>query len=128
MLISHASQVVMIAIGGALGAVCRIYLSQWIQRLIPLTLPTGIIVTNLIGCFLMGVMASCCDRYQVSLPIKLLIISGGLGAFTTFSTFALEVMMLVSSGKMGLAILYITTSVFGGILLFGVGAFLFKGI
>lgn len=121
MLIIHTSQVVMIAIGGALGAVCRIYLSQWIQRLIPLTLPTGIIITNLIGCFLMGVMASCCDRYQISLPIKLLIISGGLGAFTTFSTFALETMFLVSSGKLSLAILYVLGSVIGGIILFWVG-------
>tara|TARA_B100000586_G_C20091965_1_gene420533 strand:+ start:123 stop:500 length:378 start_codon:yes stop_codon:yes gene_type:complete len=121
MLIIHTSQVMMIAIGGALGAVCRIYLSQWIQRLIPLTLPTGIIITNLIGCFLMGVMASCCDRYQISLPIKLLIISGGLGAFTTFSTFALETMFLVSSGKLSLAILYVLGSVIGGIILFWVG-------
>jgi CrcB protein len=120
-LIIHTSQIVSIAVGGALGAVSRVYFSQWIQRLIPLTMPTGIIITNIIGCFLMGIMAGCCDRYQVSLPIKLLIISGGLGAFTTFSTFALETMVLVSSGKLALAILYVVGSVIGGIMLFWVG-------
>ena len=120
-MIIHTSQIVSIAVGGALGAVSRVYFSQWIQRLIPLTMPTGIIITNIIGCFLMGIMAGCCDRYQVSLPIKLLIISGGLGAFTTFSTFALETMVLVSSGKLALAILYVVGSVIGGIMLFWVG-------
>ena len=115
----------MIAMGGAMGAVLRVYVSQWLNRLFPLVMPMGILMTNLIGCFLTGVMVSLCDRYDVSLTLKFFIISGGLGAFTTFSTFSFEMMQLVSSGHIIVSITYVLSSVVGGLLLFWLGTFIF---
>ncbi len=116
------THIFMIAIGGAIGAVFRVYLSQWISRLFFFTMPMGILITNLMGCFLMGLMASLCDKYHVSSFIKLFIISGGLGAFTTFSTFAFETTNLISSGHLLVTLGYILSSVVGGVLVFWFGS------
>ncbi len=107
-----------IFIGGGLGAVSRFALSSGVQALAEQTrlhrIPVGILACNLLGSFLIGVVfgliASRADGHPAWLhPFA---VTGFLGAFTTFSTFALDTQKLFSSSPI-LAIINIAVSVLG---------------
>lgn len=107
-----------IFIGGGLGAVSRFALSSGVQTLAEQTrlhrIPLGILTCNLLGSFLIGALfgyiASRSDGHPAWLhPFA---VTGFLGAFTTFSTFALDTQKLFSSAPM-LAIINIAVSVLG---------------
>ncbi len=101
----------MVALGGALGALCRYGLCGLINWLYKPQLTLGTIVVNLIGCFLMGLLVSLLhNRFPVSDQVKLLILTGFLGAFTTFSTYTLESVSYIIDGKISLAIWNIAVS------------------
>lgn len=107
-----------IFIGGGLGAISRFALSSGVQTLAEQTrlhrIPLGILTCNLLGSFLIGALfgyiASRSDGHPAWLhPFA---VTGFLGAFTTFSTFALDTQKLFSSAPM-LAIINIAVSVLG---------------
>ena len=101
----------MVAIGGALGALCRYGLCGLINYLYKPQLTLGTIVVNLIGCFIMGLLVSLFHgRVPVSDQMKLLVLTGFLGAFTTFSTYTLESVSYMIEGKFYLAIWNIAVS------------------
>lgn len=113
-----------IAIGGALGAPARYFLSLSIQgRLGSATwaaFPLSTLIINTLGSFLLGVVLTLDLRGLVSPALRLAFGTGFVGAFTTFSTFVWESELLLRSGKGGRAALYI----FGNLLM-GYGAVLF---
>lgn len=101
-----------IALGGALGALCRHYMNMAIGQFANMTFPVGILSINVLGSFLMGVMIAVFAHYwNPPQDIKLFLLTGFLGAFTTFSAFSLDVMTLWSRGAMGEALLYVGGSV-----------------
>lgn len=101
-----------IALGGALGALCRHYMNIAIGQFANMTFPVGIMSINVLGSFLMGIMIAVFAHYwNPPQDIKLFLLTGFLGAFTTFSVFSLDVMTLWSRGAMGEALLYIAGSV-----------------
>jgi CrcB protein len=79
--------------------------------------PTGTLLVNISGCFLIGVLLSIFSR-SVSLneEMKLLLMTGFCGGFTTFSAFTMEGIGLLKENKTALFIIYITASVVGGLL------------
>ena len=80
-----------IGAGGALGALARYTLSGWVQRLGGHDFPWGTLAVNVLGCFLFGVIWSLAeDRLIVSAETRLFVLTGFLGAFTTFSTYLFE--------------------------------------
>ena len=99
----------LICIGGFFGAIARYYLSNQLSK--KLYFPLATFLINIFGCFLIG----CILNFDVSNNINLLITIGFLGAFTTFSTFAIEVVQLVEKKQFLLAIVYIISSGIGGI-------------
>ena len=101
----------MIAVGGAVGALCRYGLCGLVSCLYEPQLKLGTIVVNLIGCFLMGLAVSLVhERFEVSESVKILIMTGFLGAFTTFSTYTLESVRYIEQGKYMLALSNIVIS------------------
>jgi CrcB protein len=89
-----------VAAGGALGAVARMGLGGFIDRRIPEHFPWDTMVVNVIGCILYGIIWYELDkRVGVSADLKPLLITGFLGAFTTFSTFAYNSAMLLEKGQ-----------------------------
>lgn len=110
-----------IFLGGGLGAVSRFGLSSSVQMLAEHTrlqrLPVGILVCNLLGSFLIGCLFGYVASRSESPPAWLhpLAVTGFLGAFTTFSTFALDTQKLFSSSPL-LAIVNILASVLGCLL------------
>lgn len=91
-----AEPAVLIGIGGILGANARYLVSVWAARRIGTSFPYGTLIVNLTGSFLLGFLATGFVTRFVSGPgIQLLVSVGFLGAYTTFSTFAVESVGLV---------------------------------
>lgn len=111
------SEVVLVACGGALGATARFLIGRASDAfLASLTFPVATLLINVLGCFMIGGVAEVSARGDISPHTRLLIATGILGGFTTFSAFGLETITLLRSGHIILALTYITTSVVGGAL------------
>jgi CrcB protein len=105
-------QLLTIAGGGALGAVLRFGMSSYIYRLLGRDFPYGTLAVNVVGSLVMGILFILfVERGLVSAEWRSAIIIGFLGAFTTFSTFSIETLMLVESGELSRAALNVVLSV-----------------
>ncbi|MBX9697488.1 MAG: fluoride efflux transporter CrcB [Alphaproteobacteria bacterium] len=97
--------------GGALGAMSRVFLAN----ILPASLygiPIQILIINIFGCFLMGMLAELMTlHFLISDSLRYFLISGFLGGFTTFSTFALDFWILIEKDSIFVAIFYATLSV-----------------
>lgn len=92
------SNYVLIAIGGAAGALARYGMATFIQSRFPSSFPWGTFVVNVSGCFAMGLVVSLLlDRIGLSVGLRVLLAVGFLGAYTTFSTFELETFRAVTA-------------------------------
>ena len=111
-----------VGIGGFLGAICRYNLGQALQN--SGGFPIATLCMNLIGCFCLAWLFT---MYTKRTPVILGIGTGFLGAFTTFSTFSLETLLLLQDSKWLQAVLYILVSVFGGLACAWLGFRLAKG-
>lgn len=112
-------QLVAIGVGGAIGAVLRFVISGIAYNLLGQNFPWGTLVVNMIGCFLIGLFAQLFEEIAISPNLRVLVLVGGLGAFTTFSTYALENVNLLRDGEFGTALLDVVLStVFGMVFVF----------
>jgi CrcB protein len=102
-------------IGGGIGAACRWWLSSGIAST---SFPYGTLTVNLIGCFLIGILSV----YLVQQPkLSLLLITGFLGGFTTFSSFGLDSFKLLQNADYKSFATYVLASNVVGLLLVIVG-------
>lgn len=111
------TKILSIAIGGSFGAVARhlVNISPLQNVLKPFPFPTFLI--NITGSFLIGfLMIFLTDKLNVSENLRLAIMVGFLGAFTTFSTFELEIWNLLKEDRYAIAFLYLSSSVIIGFL------------
>ena len=111
------TNILLVAAGGALGAVARYGLGS---LLTPLSdrpaLPWGTLAVNLVGCFLIGAAFGVAEgREAPSELVRVFFMVGILGGFTTFSAFGLETATLLRSGAHGLASANIVLQVLGGL-------------
>ncbi len=104
----------LIAVGGAAGAVARYALSGWVHSLFDTTFPLGTLVVNVVGSFGLGFLLSLLEGLSVSPELRSTVTIGFLGAFTTYSTFSYETVVLLEGGEWGRGALYL-----GGNLLLG---------
>ncbi len=92
----------LVMLGGSLGAASRYGIGLLTARLWGTNFPYGTMVVNLAGCFVIGLLFALADRSRLLTPdIRLLLITGYLGALTTFSSFTLET---VNAGRAGLTL------------------------
>ncbi|OLP55371.1 hypothetical protein BJF92_22735 [Rhizobium rhizosphaerae] len=104
------SPLVLVALGGALGSVARYLVGLMMVRLIGPNFPWGTLTVNIVGCFAIGAVAATLARMGGNEPLRLFIITGILGGFTTFSAFSLETAALLEAGRMGAAFAYVAAS------------------
>ncbi|NIZ03188.1 fluoride efflux transporter CrcB [Thalassospira lucentensis] len=118
-----------IALGGAIGAVARHSVSVMMGSIMGSGFPWGTLTVNIVGSFLMGALIELSAlKLSLTPEVRALLVTGFLGAFTTFSTFSLDVATLYERGSLGLSALYVMVSVVVGIsALFGAIA-LVRGI
>lgn len=102
-----------VAFGGALGSLARYMLSVAAQP-ISGSLPWGTIIINILGSFIIGLFGTLTlaqGRYPVSENVRLLVMVGICGGFTTFSSFSLQTLDLMRTGAMGRAAVNVIASV-----------------
>jgi len=104
--------ILLIAIGGALGSVARYVLGQAVQGMTHHNFPLGTLAVNVLGCFVIGVIAKVLMHGQTELPVRALLMTGFCGGFTTFSTFTLETFAFIQGGEWARAALYVAMSAF----------------
>jgi fluoride exporter len=101
-----------IALGGAFGAMSRFWITAAAERLYQGQFPLGTFAVNLLGAFLIGILfVIFTERVPSSDYLRSLLISGFLGAMTTFSAFSLEALLLLEQGLLATALAYIFLSV-----------------
>lgn len=117
-------RLIFIAVGGAGGALLRYLISGWAYTILGDGFPWGTLVVNLLGSFLIGFLWQIFEFVNISPEMRSLIFIGGLGAFTTFSTFAFESLNLIRDGNISLGFLNILLTDIFGLLLAIVGIIL----
>ena len=101
-----------IALGGSLGAVSRFWVSSTTYQWLGVAFPYGTLAVNLLGSLVMGFLSVLLVyRFQISEEIRIGLLSGFLGSFTTFSTFAIDTLELGMDDSLSKAMIYILLSV-----------------
>ncbi len=99
-----------IGAGGFLGAITRFLISGAVQKHFPAPFPVGTLAVNVLGSFLIGFLALLFEE-MIAPQYKAMVITGFLGALTTFSTFSYETSMLIVEGAYGRALLNVLLNV-----------------
>jgi len=114
--------IVAVASGGAIGATLRLLLNTAVNKHFVSALPLGTLAVNLLGSFLIGVLFAYFHlNTSLSPHLKTFMVTGILGALTTYSTFAIESFFLLEAGDYTHAFINMAFNVFGTILLAGLG-------
>lgn len=107
----------LVAVGGALGSMARYGLSGLVVRQVnPVNFPWGTFSVNVLGCLFAGIFLVAAEQFPVvNQDARLLIVTGLLGGFTTFSAFGIETLGLIRRGEMLIAVSYASLSVIVGL-------------
>jgi CrcB protein len=107
--------ILFIGLGGGIGSICRFVVSLVIGKWIDASFPWGTFTINLLGSLLIGFFLGFFDKSMLNEPLKLLLITGFCGGFTTFSAFSAENLSLLMAGQWLTALAYSLLSVLIGI-------------
>ncbi|NWL13536.1 fluoride efflux transporter CrcB [Paenarthrobacter nitroguajacolicus] len=97
--------VVLLALAGGIGAAVRFMVDGFIRQRFKTALPWGTILINVSGSLALGFLAGLLMRGQAPESLFLIVGTGFLGGYTTFSTASLETIRLIQSGRTGLALI-----------------------
>lgn len=123
----ETKQILMVALGGALGSVARYKLGGVVlHHSQTWNFPLSTFCVNLLGCLVIGLLAAVVEHHDLfSMPARVFLFTGLLGGFTTFSAFGYETFFLLRRGLIGTSFLYSTLSILGGLIAVFIG---FKAI
>lgn len=114
-------QAALVAVGGAVGSVLR----YAVQKALNASFPTGTLAVNILGCFAIGLLWAQANK-GLDEPKRLLLMTGFCGGFTTFSSFSLEGVQLLNTGRWTAFFLYVVCSVACGLLATFIGYKIFS--
>jgi CrcB protein len=113
---------VLIGLGGLLGTFGRYYFSQWIDTRADSAFSPGTLAVNLTGCFAAGFLFHFSEQMGLHPDVRLAMMAGFLGAFTTFSAYGLQTLLLVRNGATSMALINVVISNLAGLLMVWIGA------
>jgi len=115
--------IILVGAGSFVGGVCRYLLSTWVYKFLDNPwFPFGTFVVNALGCLVIGFLAGLAETRSIfTSDVRLFIFIGIIGGFTTFSSFALETLLLARDGESLAAILNIGLQVVLGLLAVWIG-------
>jgi CrcB protein len=117
--------VLAIAVGGSLGAVSRYGIGEFVERRVVSVFPWDIFVVNVTGCLAAGILVSAVvDRHHTPEWLRLGLITGFVGAYTTFSTFSQDLYDLGQARQFAVLSLNLALSVCGGVLAVSAGTWI----
>lgn len=117
----------LVAIGGASGSVLRYLIHCLVSKKTFSTFPYQTFIVNIIGCLIIGILVGYLAKNQSqNETLKLLLITGFCGGFTTFSAFGLENINMIQNQNYQLAFIYTSLSLVLGILAVSLGIFISK--
>jgi len=110
-------KMLLVAAGGAVGSMARYQIGAWVlARTETWAFPLGTFLVNVFGCLIAGVLIGIDEqRHFLTLELRVLLFTGFLGGFTTFSAFGVETVALVERGAFGVATVYVLSSVIIGL-------------
>ena len=118
-----------VGLGGAVGSMLRYAVQKFFQAQTAAAFPTGTLLVNIAGCFLIGILWSLVSRSLTwNDEMKLLLMTGFCGGFTTFSAFSLENFHLIRNNHWQQALVYTSASLSLGVLATFIGIALVKNI
>ncbi|HEX6571522.1 MAG TPA: fluoride efflux transporter CrcB [Steroidobacteraceae bacterium] len=104
----------LVAFGSGLGGAARLWLSTLVSRGAGTVFPWGTLVVNVLGCLVVGILAALFEPsspLHVRQDLRVMLVVGVLGGFTTFSAFSLETLLLLQRGVVWAAVAYVATSI-----------------
>lgn len=118
-----------VAIGGTLGCWARFGMTNLVQALYGRAFPYATLSINVIGSFLMGLLfVGTLERVTVHPDLRIGMLTGFLGGFTTFSSFTMETLLLAEQGQPGKGALYVVLSLVLGIAAVVLGAWMARNL
>jgi CrcB protein len=103
--------IILIGIGSCIGGIGRYLTQLFVQKHFPSSIPFGTLSVNILGCFLIGIIYALSGRGNLLSPeMRLLLVTGFCGGYTTFSSYAYENISLFQDGEFYYAGLYIIMS------------------
>ena len=121
------SLILSVGIGGFIGAIMRFSGSYYINKLLGTSFPYGTLGVNILGSFVIGFLALYFEQ-TIAPNMKALLITGMLGALTTFSTFSLETILMLQQGLYAKGVLNITLNIIFTLSATLLGMALFKKV
>ena len=117
------NQILLVGLGGALGSIARFKLSGiLLSHTLNWRFPMPTFVVNVAGCLVIGILAGLATKENYFSPeLRVLLFTGLLGGFATFSAFGLETLMLIRRAEYTVAAFYAFSSVLAGLLVMWVG-------
>jgi len=117
-------QLLLVGLGGFIGTVARFGVSKLNIYWHFLSIPMGTLTVNVLGSFLIGLLVGISSKSEILSPdLRLFLMVGVCGGFTTFSSFSNENMMLMQNGQFSTALLYTGSSIIFGFLAVYLGYF-----
>jgi CrcB protein len=111
------SKIILVGVGGFIGAALRYLISGWVQNWTQsVAFPHGTLAVNITGCFVIGMLSHLVESQAgITAELRLLLMVGLLGSFTTYSTFSQETMNLLQDQRLFLALTNIGTHIILGL-------------
>ncbi len=122
-------KILSLILGGTIGTLARYFFTHITYHFLGAGFPYGTLTVNLIGCFIIGIVANLSSEiFFLTYNQRLLLITGFCGAFTTFSTFIFETEHLFTNGEASKAFLNVLLSLILGFVVFRIGGILGRAL
>jgi CrcB protein len=120
--------VLLVGLGGLVGSIARYAVSTWLLSALGPTFPWGTLAVNLTGCFVAGVLFGVGDARGLATGTRLLLLTGFLGGYTTFSAFGIETVRLAEQQGAAMAAANVATNVVAGVVVAAIGLLVGRAI